>query len=147
MKDDSYYMNIALKEAYKAYKNDEIPVGAVIIDNNSGKIISKGYNKKEKKNISIFHAEIDAIIKASKKLNNWRLNNCTLYVTLYPCKMCLSVIEESKIKRVVYGTNQYNNINIEKVIINKNNNIEIENKCSELIIDKFNEIRKKQNCG
>ena len=147
MKDDSYYMNIALKEAYKAYKNDEIPVGAVIIDNNSGKIISKGYNKKEKKNISIFHAEIDAIIKASKKLNNWRLNNCTLYVTLYPCKMCLSVIEESKIKRVVYGTNQYNNINIEKVIINKNNNIEIENKCSELIVDKFNEIRKKQNCG
>ena len=147
MKDDSYYMNIALKEAYKAYKNDEIPVGAVIIDNNSGKIISKGYNKKEKKNISIFHAEIDAIIKASKKLNNWRLNNCTLYVTLYPCKMCLSVIEESKIKRVVYGTNQYNNINIEKVIVNKNNNIEIENKCSELIVDKFNEIRKKQNCG
>ncbi len=147
MKDDSYYMNIALKEAYKAYKNDEIPVGAVIIDNNNGKIISKGYNKKEKKNISIFHAEIDAIIKASKKLNNWRLNNCTLYVTLYPCKMCLSVIEESKIKRVVYGTNQYNNINIEKVIVNKNNNIEIENKCSELIVDKFNEIRKKQNCG
>ncbi len=61
MKDDSYYMNIALKEAYKAYKNDEIPVGAVIIDNNNGKIISKGYNKKEKKNISIFHAEIDAL--------------------------------------------------------------------------------------
>ena len=88
IKNDEYYMNLAYKEALKAYKIDEIPVGAIVVDK-SGKIIGKGYNKKEKKNNAIYHAEVEAIIKATKKVKNWRLNNCIIYVTLFPCDMCL----------------------------------------------------------
>ena len=92
------YMNIALKQAEKAYFNGEIPVGAVIVKD--GHVISKAYNTKEKYNSAINHAEILAIIKASKKLNNWRLNDCELYVTLEPCPMCASAIKQSRIKCV-----------------------------------------------
>ena len=101
MKNDIYYMNIAVKEAKKAYDLKEIPVGAIIVDSN-GKIIGKGHNNKEIKKSAIGHAEINAIIKANKKINNWRLLECTMYVTLEPCEMCKKVINESRIKRVVY---------------------------------------------
>ena len=104
MKTDSYYMNIAIKEAIKAEQIDEIPVGAVIVDQN-GFIIGKGYNKREKLNQTIGHAEIEAIRKANKKNNNRRLLNCTMYVTLEPCEMCKKVIKESKIEKVIYCIN------------------------------------------
>ena len=99
---DIYFMNIALKEANKALKKKEIPVGAIIVKNN--KIIGKGYNLKEKKRNATKHAEIIAIEKASKKLKNWRLNDCTIYVTMIPCPMCASAINQSRISKVVYGT-------------------------------------------
>ena len=99
---DDYYMNLALKEAIKAFKKDEIPVGCIIVKNNQ--IISKGYNVRETKHNTIKHAEIIAIEKACKKLNNWRLLDTTIYVTMLPCPMCASAINQARISRVVYGT-------------------------------------------
>ena len=95
------YMEKAIKEAQKAYKEDEIPVGAVIVKD--GKVIAKAYNKKNKSNCVVDHAEIIAIKKANKKLNNWRLEECELYITLEPCPMCASAIEQSRIKKVITG--------------------------------------------
>lgn len=94
------YMIETIKQAKIAQNKGNIPVGAVIVMNN--KIISKAYNKKNSKKVSIYHAEILAIIKACKKLKSWRLNECDLYVTLEPCNMCLSAIGESRIKNVYY---------------------------------------------
>ena len=97
---DSYYMNTALCESKKALKKNNFPVGAVIVKNNV--IISKAHNTKNSTEIAINHAEILAIVKACKKLNSWRLNDCTMYVTLEPCPMCMGAIVESRISRVVY---------------------------------------------
>lgn len=96
------YMEIALKEAEKAYKKDEVPVGAIIIKDN--KIIAKAHNLKEHKKCAIKHAEIIAIEKASKRLKTWHLDNCIMYVTLEPCKMCSGAIEEARIKQIYYAT-------------------------------------------
>lgn len=96
------WMKEALKEAQKAYDKEEIPVGAVIVKDN--KIIAKAYNLKELKKTAIAHAEILAIQKANKKLQNWRLLNCDLYVTLEPCMMCLGAIISSRIKNIYIGT-------------------------------------------
>ncbi len=101
MTQDELFMNEALKEAKKAYLKDEVPVGAIIVKDN--KIIARGHNKKEKKKDALLHAEIVAIKKAQKKMNDWRLNGCTLYVTLEPCLMCTGAIIQTRIDRVVYG--------------------------------------------
>ena len=101
-----YYMKEALKEAKKAYKKLEVPVGAIIVKDD--KIIARGYNKKESSNNCIMHAEIDAIKKASKALDNWRLNDCEMYVTLEPCAMCAGAIVSSRIKKVYIGTMEDN---------------------------------------
>ena len=98
---DEKNMDIALQEAIKAYKKEEIPVGAVIVKN--GKVISKAYNKKNKSNRVKDHAEILAIDKANRKLRNWRLEDCEIYVTLEPCPMCASAIEQARIKRIITG--------------------------------------------
>lgn len=95
------YMKIAINEAKKAYKKGDIPVGAVIVKNN--KIISKSYNKKEKNNCPIDHAEILVIKKACKKLKTWHLDGCTLYVTMEPCLMCAGALIQSRIEKIVYG--------------------------------------------
>jgi tRNA(adenine34) deaminase len=95
-------MEIAYKEAQKAVLIDEVPVGAVLVDENNN-IIAKGHNLKEKNQSSIAHAEIVVINKANKKLNTWHLENTTLYVTLEPCLMCCGAIIQARIKRVVFG--------------------------------------------
>ncbi len=95
------YMKEAIKEAQKAYENDEVPVGAVIV--HDGKIIARGYNKKEKKQDATEHAEIVAIRKAAKKLGTWRLNDCDIYVTLEPCPMCSGTIINSRIHKLIFG--------------------------------------------
>lgn len=91
-----------MKEAQKAYNEKEIPVGAVIVKN--GIIIAKAHNIKEKKNCTIYHAEIQCIKKASKKLETWRLENCEMYVTLEPCPMCAGALIQARIKKIYIGT-------------------------------------------
>lgn len=95
------YMKLAYKEALKALKDDEVPVGAVIVKD--GKVIAKAYNMKESKQCGVYHAEILAIMRACKKLSNWRLENCDIYITLAPCPMCASAIKQSRISNVYCG--------------------------------------------
>ena len=95
-------MKYALKEAKKAYCRGEVPIGAVIVKN--GKIIAKAHNLKELKHNAVCHAEILAINKACRKLKNWRLIDCTMYITMFPCPMCASAINQSRISKVVCGT-------------------------------------------
>lgn len=101
--EDALFMNLALKEAKKAKEADEVPVGAVII-NREGEIISSAFNTVEKDGSCLMHAEIKAILEAQKKLNNWRLDKCALYVTLEPCIMCCGAIILSRITKLVYST-------------------------------------------
>lgn len=101
MEKDILFMKKALKEAQKAYDIGEIPIGAVIVKDD--KVISRGYNKREKDNMATSHAEMLAIEKACKKLGSWRLSDCTLYVTLEPCPMCTGAIINARIPRVVFG--------------------------------------------
>ncbi len=101
-KSEKYFMKQALKEAEKAYKKLEVPVGAIIVKD--GKIIARGYNQKETKTDTTKHAEIIAIQKASKKLQSWRLIDCEMYVTLEPCSMCAGAIINSRLKKVYIGT-------------------------------------------
>ena len=96
------YMELALNEAKKAYKIEEIPVGAIIVKD--GKVISRAYNQKETKNNPIAHAEILAIERASKKLGRWRLDDCDLYVTLEPCPMCAGAIIQARLNNLYIGT-------------------------------------------
>ena len=103
---NEYYMNLAIKEAKKALKYNEVPVGAIIVK--EGRIISKAHNKKETKTDVTKHAEMIAISKASKKLKNWRLDNCEIYVTMEPCMMCSGAIEQSRISKIIYGTKNEN---------------------------------------
>ncbi len=105
MKSDIHYMNLALKQAKKAFELGEVPVGAVVVykDSEGERVIAAGYNKRENTKNSLTHAEVIAINKACKKLGGWRLSNCTLYVTLEPCPMCAGACINSRIDRVVYG--------------------------------------------
>ena len=107
----------------KAIRHNEVPVSCIITKGE--KIISKAYNKKITKHDPTAHAEIIAIRKAAKKLKTWNLNECKLYVTLYPCKMCLNVINEARIKKIYYILDNEkeinNNIKIIKINSEKNN--------------------------
>ena len=101
MEQKEHYMKQALKEAEKAYKKLEVPVGAVIVKD--GKIIARAHNQKETRTDTTKHAEILAIQKASKKLESWRLIDCEMYVTLEPCSMCAGAMINSRIKKVYIG--------------------------------------------
>ena len=98
------YMELALKEAQKSLKTDDVPIGAIIVE--KSKIISKGHNTREKTHLITRHAEINAIEKACKKKKTWHLDDCILYVTLEPCKMCMEVIKQARIKKIVYAAEQ-----------------------------------------
>ncbi len=99
---DEYYMNLAIKEAQKAADIDEVPVGAVIVDKNN-ELIGTGFNCPISSNDPTSHAEINALRMASTAINNYRLINTTLYVTIEPCIMCMGAIIHARIKRIVYG--------------------------------------------
>lgn len=145
-------MREALKEAKKAYKKEEVPVGAVIVKN--GEIISRAYNIKENKNDSTCHAEILAIKKACKKMNSWRLIDCEMYVTLEPCSMCAGALINSRIKKIYIGTNDNKTgacgsvLNLledykfnHKVEINK---YILKEECEEILKSFFKELRERK---
>lgn len=151
MEDKEYFMNEALKEAKKAYKKLEVPVGVVIVKDN--KIIAKAHNQKEEKNNPIKHAEIIAIEKACKKIKNWRLNDCEMYVTLEPCPMCTGAIINSRIKKIYIGSVQQktgacgSKVNIIEEYSSETK-VETEfgilqDKCLNILQDFFKELRKK----
>lgn len=100
--DDIKYMKEAIKQAKKAWKLTEVPIGCVIVYND--KIIGRGYNRRNTDKTTLGHAEITAIKRASKIMGDWRLEDCTLYVTLEPCQMCAGAIVQARIPRVVIGS-------------------------------------------
>ncbi len=100
--DDLFFMNMAYMQACKAFNNDEVPIGAVLVDK-AGNVLSRAYNQIEKKQTQLAHAEMQVLLKASKKIESWRLSNLVLYVTVQPCLMCLGALYLSRISRVVYG--------------------------------------------
>lgn len=143
------YMNLAIKEAKKAFKLNEVPIGCVIVKDD--KILAKAHNLKERKRSVLNHAELIAIHKASKKLKNWRLNECEMYITLKPCPMCSSAIKQSRIKKIYYGVDNKNN-NISDAILDQsdiNKNVIVEEKifekeCKKIIQEFFKNKRKNE---
>ena len=99
--DDEYFMGEALKEARKAFEIDEVPIGAVIVHNNE--IIARGFNRRNTDKNPLKHAEIIAINEAAKVMGDWRIEGCTIYVTVEPCPMCSGAIVQARIPNVVYG--------------------------------------------
>ena len=104
MTNNEKYMRLALIEAKKAFDKNEVPVGCVIVKDD--KVIAKAHNLRQTKKSVLAHAEILAIQKASKKLDSWILEDCTMYVTLEPCPMCAGTILHSRIKKLVYATKE-----------------------------------------
>ena len=138
------YMKEALKEAKKAYKKDDVPVGCIIIKDN--KIIARAHNQKENKKNAIKHAEIIAISKACKKLKTWHLDDCILYTTMEPCMMCTGAIIQSRINKIYYSISNESFGELENYKL-KNNKIEIEknilaNQSQQLLRNFFEEKRK-----
>ena len=99
---DSQYMHLAFAEAKIAYSEQEVPVGAVVVDENA-EVIAKAHNLRETKNSPSAHAEFLAIEEACRKRNSWRLSDCTVYVTLEPCIMCAGLMHQARIKKCVFG--------------------------------------------
>lgn len=152
MTKDERFMRAALAQAKKAYTKDETPIGCVIVYED--KIIARGYNKRNMKKNTLAHAEIIAINKASKVIGDWRLEDCTLYVTLEPCPMCAGAIVQARIKRTVIGSmsgksgcagSVTNLLQMEGL----NHSVEIEtgvlgDECSEMMSRFFRELRSKK---
>ena len=101
MTQEEKYMKAAIREAKKAYALEEVPIGCVIVQND--RIIARGYNRRNTEGNTLAHAELTAIKKASKKTGDWRLEECTMYVTLEPCQMCAGAIVQARIPNVVIG--------------------------------------------
>lgn len=141
------FMKIALNEAKKAYLKKEVPVGAVIVMDDI--VIAKAHNLREHKNTCLAHAEILAIEKACKKLNSWRLDRCTMYVTLEPCMMCAGAITQSRISKVVIGAMDEKNGVVQSIAnvfdIKTTHKVEYEiqkeAECSNILSDFFKELR------
>ena len=152
-KSKEYYMRQALKEAEKAYKKLEVPVGAIIVK--EGKIIARAHNQKETKTDTTKHAEILAIQKASKKIGAWRLIDCEMYVTLEPCTMCAGAIINSRIKKIYIGAMDEKTGAVGSVLnlfedYTFNHKVESETgimqeECEQILKQFFKELRKTKN--
>lgn len=152
MTQEEKYMKAAIAQAKKAYKLDEVPIGCVIVQND--KIIARGYNRRNTDKNTLAHAEIAAIRKASRKTGDWRLEDCTMYITLEPCQMCAGAIVQSRLKRVVIATmnpkagcagSVLNLLQMEAF----NHQVEItrgvlESECAEMLSSFFKELRSKK---
>ena len=149
---DEIYMREALKQAKKAAAIGEVPIGCVIVYND--RIIARGYNKRNTKKTTLAHAEMIAIEKASKHLGDWRLEGCTMYVTLEPCQMCSGAIVQSRLDKVIIGSmnpkagcagSVCNLLQMDAF----NHQVELltgvlEEKCTELLQNFFKELREKK---
>ena len=152
MNDFEKYMSLAIKEAKKAELVDEVPIGAILVKDN--KVIARAHNLREHKNDVTSHAEIECLRKASKKLNDWQLIDCDLYVTIEPCIMCAGAICQSHIKSVIFGASDPKGGAFGSVIdITKLDNINhkpevisgiLKEECSSLIKNYFKNKRNKK---
>lgn len=152
MTTEERYMKAAIKQAKKAENIDEVPIGCVIVYH--GKIIARGYNRRNIDKNTLSHAELNAIRKASKRLGDWRLDDCEMYVTLEPCQMCAGAIVQSRIKKVYIGSmnpkagSAGSVINLLQVK-EFNHQVEIESgilqeECSGMLSDFFKNLRKRK---
>ena len=148
---DEAYMQIALELARQAYEINEVPVGAIVVKKSTGKIIGKGYNRREIDKNPLAHAEIAAIKQAAETLGGWRLLDCDIYVTLEPCPMCCGAIINSRIERVIFGAFDSKSGSVESIInmfdLPFNHKPKIvsgimQKECSEILSDFFTELRK-----
>ena len=146
--DYNYFMEMAYEQALQAREIDEVPIGCVIVY--GGQIIAEGFNERNTKKNVLCHGEIIAINKACNYLGDWRLEGCTIFVTLEPCPMCAGAILQSRIKRLVYGANSPKSGSIANILDNSyyNHRVEIvqgvlEDKCSRLMKDFFSDLRNK----
>lgn len=141
------YMQLAINQAQKSLKSNDVPVGAVIV-NEKGKVVAKAYNKKEKKQNPILHAEMIAITKAVKRVKNYRLTECTIVVTKEPCLMCMGAILSARLKTIVYGASDSRFGNIDLATKNNfNHKCNVvggikETECSQLLTSFFKDLRK-----
>ncbi|WP_080871848.1 tRNA adenosine(34) deaminase TadA [Oceanobacillus timonensis] len=150
---DEKYMAAALQEARRAWLLNEVPIGAVVVKD--GEIIGRGFNLRESIQTTLTHAELLAIQDANQEVGSWRLENCTLYVTLEPCPMCAGAIVQSRIKRVVYGASDPK-AGCAGTLMNLleeprfNHQVEVtsgvlEPQCSTVLKNFFKELRQKNN--
>lgn len=147
-------MRLALAEAEKAYARGEIPIGAVLVRNEDGTVVSRGHNLRESKNDATAHAEMEAIREACTRLNRWRLSGLTLYVTIEPCAMCAGALVNSRIDRLVYGSTESKFGAVESIfnVVNHrllNHRLSVtagvlEDECRQLMKDFFR-MRREQN--
>ncbi|MBQ7452721.1 MAG: tRNA adenosine(34) deaminase TadA [Clostridia bacterium] len=146
--DYEFYMDKALELAKKARAKDEVPVGAVIV--RDGKIIASAFNKRQNRRVATYHAEILAIEKACKKVKDFRLNGCTIFVTLEPCVMCMGAIINARIETLVFGAgiNKDNTLSSKEIAerAGLNHNLKIVSgirakKCSMLVSEYFSQKR------
>lgn len=152
MTEDEKYMKEAIRQAKKAWKLWEVPIGCVIV--HGGKIIARGYNRRNTDKNTLSHAELNAIRKASRYVGDWRLEECTMYVTLEPCQMCAGAIVQARIPKVVIGCMNpkagcagsiLNLLNVKEF----NHQVEVvrdvlHDECSSMLSDFFRELREKK---
>jgi tRNA(adenine34) deaminase len=153
MTNDEKYMREAIKQAKKAALAGDVPIGCVIVQND--KIIARGYNKRNAKKTTLAHAELLAIEKASKKVGDWRLEDCTMYITLEPCQMCAGAIVQARVPRVVVGA-MNKKAGCAGSVLNLfqipafNHQVEFENgvleeECSNMLSEFFRHLRKQKS--
>jgi tRNA(adenine34) deaminase len=150
MKRNDQWMKVALREAERAFAQQEVPIGAVVVSG-KGEVLGKGYNQREQLNDPTAHAEILAITAAANTRRDWRLDDCTLYVTLEPCPMCAGAIVNARIPTVVYGTEDKTagacgsrfSICGEPVMNHKTSVVSgvLEERCRQLLAEFFSQIR------
>lgn len=147
---DIKFMKAALKCANKAAYEGEVPIGAVVVCD--GKIISRGYNKRTKRQIATAHAEIEAIEKACKKQKSWRIPECEIYVTLEPCPMCMGAMLNARIKKVYFGAPEAKGRSMTEALANSNlvnHRIEVEGgvmeeECASVLSSFFSRMRERE---
>lgn len=151
MTQDEQYMRLAIEQAKKAYAIGEVPIGAVVV--RDGEVVGVGYNRRETGKNALYHAELEAINDACTRLGGWRLWQCELYVTLEPCPMCAGAIINSRLRRVVYGCEDYKAGSVRSVIhlfdLPYNHKPEVTSgvlaeECAALLSDFFRELRERK---